>query len=186
MRCELGYSTTWSMGMGLRYDDARTTRAPVLMQNDLDVDPVQGSGGPGRGRRTKTGAIRIVVTEESAAEFARLRAERSVVSLTGRKARDGSSTTRRSVTAREIYELVICNLLDSERAGHPITVLYPPESAHRQLVWIASDIKVELEAAARRLDVSVPALFFTATVALLKRKRAPAARRRSNATLDVA
>jgi hypothetical protein len=109
------------------------------------------------GTEPKTGAVRIIVTDHAARAFARLKAERRVVALTP------GTTTTRAVPDREVYELVISAFLERERAGEAVTILYPPESARRRTVWIDSTIKAELEAAAKRLDVSVGALFFTAT-----------------------
>jgi hypothetical protein len=120
------------------------------------------------GTEHKTGAVRIIVTDEAARAFARLKAERRVVTLTpAANGRPGTTTTR-SVPDREVYELVISSYLDREKAGEPVTILYPPESAKRRTVWIDSGIKAQLEAAAKRLDVSVGALFFTATQAVIE------------------
>ena len=114
----------------------------------------------------KTAAIRIVLTDEAAAEFARLQQERAVATL--QPANGGPIvTTRRAVPVREVYELIIRAFLDRERAGEAITVLYPPESVRRRVVLIDAEVKAELEAAARRLDVSVVALFHAAARAFL-------------------
>jgi len=116
----------------------------------------------------KTGAVRIIVTDEAAQAFVRLKAERRIVTLTPAANGQPGTTTMRSVPDREVYELVISSYLDREKAGEAVTILYPPESAKRRTVWINSDIKAQLEAAAKRLDVSVGALFFTATQALIE------------------
>jgi hypothetical protein len=115
----------------------------------------------------KTGAVRIIVTDEAARAFARLKAERRIVTLTPATDDRPAKTTTRAVPDREIYELVITSFLERERAGQGATILYPPESAKRRTVWIEASIKAELEKAAKRLDVSVGALFFTATQVLL-------------------
>ena len=116
----------------------------------------------------KTGAVRIIVTDEAAQAFARLKAERRIVTLTPAANGQPGTTTMRSVPDREVYELVISSYLDREKAGEAVTILYPPESAKRRTVWINSGIKAQLEAAAKRLDVSVGALFFTATQAIVE------------------
>jgi hypothetical protein len=123
------------------------------------------------GAEHKTGAVRIIVTDEAARAFAQLKAERRVVTLTPASNGRPATTTTRAVPDREVYELVISAFLDRERGGEAVTILYPPESARRRTVWIDSAIKSELEAAAKRLDVSVGALFFTATQALLSQDR---------------
>jgi hypothetical protein len=115
----------------------------------------------------KTGAVRIIVTDEAARAFARLKAERRIVTLTPATDDRPAKTTTRSVPDREIYELVISSFLQREREGQAARILYPPESARRRTVWIEASIKAELEEAAKRLDVSVGALFFTATQVLL-------------------
>lgn len=110
------------------------------------------------GTEHKTGAVRIIVTEDAARAFARIKEERRIVTLTP------DTTTTRAVPDREVYELVISSLLERVRGGEAVTIVYPPESARRRLVWIDAGIKAELEAAAKRLDVSVGALFYTATL----------------------
>lgn len=110
----------------------------------------------------KAGAVRLVLTPEGVANFARLQEDRQVASLptiNGQKA----VTTRRTVPLRECYELVIRAFLERERAGESITILAAPESAARRMAWIDSEVKAELEAAARRFDVTLGALFYTAT-----------------------
>jgi hypothetical protein len=119
------------------------------------------------GSDPKTGAVRIIVTDEAARAFARLKAERRIVTLTPATDDRPAKTTTRWVPDREIYELVILSFLQREREGLDAKILYPPESARRRTVWIEASIKAELEEAAKRLDVSVGALFFTATQVLL-------------------
>ena len=120
----------------------------------------------------KTGAVRIIVTDAAAAAFIRVKDDRRHVTLTPATEGRPAKTTRRAVPDREVYELVICAFLDRERAGERVTILFPPESAKRRTVWINAEIKAELETAARRLDVSVGALFYTATRALIEQQSA--------------
>jgi hypothetical protein len=117
---------------------------------------------------SRTIPIRIVLTDAAAAEFARLQEERRTVTLTPGGSNQPPTAVRRVVPAREIYELIARAFLHHERAGGAMPILYPPDGAPRRLAWIDGDVKVELEAAAKRLDVSVLALFYTATQAFLE------------------
>jgi hypothetical protein len=120
----------------------------------------------------KLAAVRIVVSDDAAAAYARLQEVRRVVTQPAAGGR-AVSTVRRRVPVREVYEFVIRAFLDREAAGEKVVVLYPPESARRRLAWIDADVKAELEEAARRLDVSASALFYTATRALIEGRLTP-------------
>ena len=122
---------------------------------------------------SRTIPIRIVLTEAAAAEFARLQEERRTVTLTPDGGDQPRAAVRRAVPAREVYELIARAFLHHERTGGTIPILYPPDRAPRRLAWIDADVKAELEAAAKRLDVSVLALFYTATQALLEGRLTP-------------
>jgi hypothetical protein len=117
---------------------------------------------------SRTIPIRIVLTDAAAAEFARLQEERRTVTLTPDGGNQPRAAVRRAVPAREVYELIARAFLQHERVGGAIPILYPPDGAPRRLAWIDSDVKAELEAAAKRLDVSILALFYTATQAFLE------------------
>ena len=69
------------------------------------------------GSEHRTGAVRIIVTDDAARAFARLKAERRVVTLT--PATDGrpGTTTTRAVPDREVYELVISRSLNASGQG---------------------------------------------------------------------
>jgi hypothetical protein len=114
----------------------------------------------GTGRTTA--GVRLVLTREAEASYARLQEARRVATLPSTGGRPGAST-RRAVPLREVYELVIRAFLDRQQAGESIPILAPPESATRRLTWIDADVKTELQEAAKRLDVSVDAVFYTAT-----------------------
>jgi len=117
----------------------------------------------------RTAAVRLVLTPEAVEGFARLQEQQKVASLPPTNGR-GAATTRRSVPVREVYELVIRAFLERERAGESIVILAAPESAPRRLAWIDPEVKAELEAAARRFDVTIGALFYTATRAFFDGK----------------
>ena len=122
-----------------------------------------------RPETARTAAVRLVLTLEAVEGFARLQEQQRVASLPPANGR-GTATTRRNVPVREVYELVIRAFLERERAGEPIVILAAPESARRRLAWIDPEVKAELEAAARRFDVTIGALFYTATKAFFDGK----------------